>query len=342
MQHHLVPLPLRRLLPVRLALWGAPALAFSIACGAAAKPPAAPDETVIRIGAPASSAPAATQPTCDRTVPAPSDDEPYAWRGKLDLMPRIGSVKVQEVAGEVFTQIHTALLRENPSLAGMGPLIGDFFGFKLGNDFDSVAGTDAIVMVGASYTRGRAFVVSQTDLLERAFASVPRGTGTQPPVFVIEGHPRAFLQARSGQLVITPPDRAGDLMPLLQAGTLELPRMPDEGFRQVIPHPYQHRMVGIRYPKEIEELRIYARPRSDCGVDLYWEADCITKERASTAARELEEAIRGINTGVVRAFTGGLLDSPRLLIDGPNLRLRIRASYKHVVGFNEAVSALRE
>jgi hypothetical protein len=335
------------------------ACAAIFACGAQSpkteSPRAQSSGPIVHVAVgPSSAKPPADLPRCSQDVAVPSDSEPYPWIGKVDLVPQIGGVNVPDSDNEVLTILDTELARRSPPFDTAGPAIESFYRLQLTTrdvTFDPVASTNSIVFVGTWQTGARAFLQMNApdEVLTKALGEVPEvsntGVAPLPGVRFVtwRGESRAFLRAHPRELVAVPPGSAQKYAALLSRRELVNRMQPGEVFREVIPHPARHTMmVGMKYPEEIEELRISIRVRADCGAALHWEGDCGSSERATLTAKTLRERLQAVNKGLVPYATRGLLDNPNVLVAGNGIKLRLRASFGQLVAIRDAILLLRE
>ena len=130
---------------------------------------------------------------------------------------------------------------------------------------------------------------------------------------------RVFLIPRPHLAVVVPPDFANKAAAAFSRGSFAPKITPGEAARGEFKNP--HGSVSA-VPASITMMRVWAKPRSDGGADVFGEGDCPDAASATEAASALRRFIRGQNSILVQAVSRGALNGLEINADGSTVRVR--------------------
>ena len=130
---------------------------------------------------------------------------------------------------------------------------------------------------------------------------------------------RVFLIPRPHLAVVVPPDFANKAAAAFSRGSFAPKITPGEAVRGEFKNP--HGSVSA-VPASITMMRVWAKPRSDGGADVFGEGDCPDAASATEAASVLRRFIRGQNSILVQAVSRGALNGLEVNADGSTVRVR--------------------
>lgn len=239
--------------------------------------------------------------------------------------------------------VNMAAIRNHPIGRRLGPFISaipQWESFIHGNEtlVDPMRDTDWVMVYGPSlirtekdavlvhYSASDAVVDGAIDLMSKQYdKGGPFDTGV-PGVKASLGHAdnaeRVFLRASSKLLAVVPPDRAKEFAKLLKSKGAKPRINPNEAMRLIVHAPHRQISIkGLKFPTELEELRIWIVPNADGSADVFAEGTVTPDTSCPDVATFMSDVIKKSNTATIAGLftisglTGGLLDNVTIACD---------------------------
>jgi hypothetical protein len=254
----------------------------------------------------------------------------------------VGAVQADVVL--VMLVVNNEVIRTHPIGARLGPMlraIPQWDEFMAGTPINPVRDTDWLTISGPSLINTQKDVImihysAPDSTVEKAVDIVAskydQGGGYDAGVPGVKGWlghadrgQRVFLRPPQPRvLAVVPPSAAHKV-----AATLKAAKVPDhvlggkEAVRLRLSNP--HRPIPD-IPETVTELRLWAVPRADEGLDVYLDGDCADEGAASEAAEALTKTIARKNTFAVRFATNNLLGNAEVKSEGKLIKAHLVAS----------------
>ncbi len=233
--------------------------------------------------------------------------------------------------------VNMAAIRNHPIGRRLGPFLSaipQWASFIHGHEtlVDPMRDTDWVMVYGPSLIRTEkdavlvhysvpdAVVDGAIEIMSKQYdKGGPFDTGV-PGVKASLGHAdnaeRVFLRASSKLLAVVPPDRAKEFARLLKSKGAKPRINPAEAMRLIVHAPHRQISIrGLKFPTELDELRIWIVPNADGSADVFAEGTVIPAAACPDVATFMSDVIKKSNQATIAGLftisgiTGGLLDN---------------------------------
>lgn len=248
--------------------------------------------------------------------------------------------------------VNMAAIRKHPVGSRIGPLIArvpQWESFTRGNQtqVDPLRDTDWVLVYGPSliktekdavlvhYSAPDAVVDAAIDLMAQQYdkggpfdTGVP---GVKASLARADNAERVFLRASSKLLAVVPPERAKEFARLLKSKGAKPKINPLEAMRLIVHKPHRQISVpGLKFPTELEELRLWVVPNADGTADVFAEGTVVPDTSCPDVALFMNDVLKRLNTGLVQSFSAGLLNKASVECDEGVPRAHIVATQKQI------------
>lgn len=233
----------------------------------------------------------------------------------------------------VILLVNMAAIRKHPVGSQLGPLIANipqWESFIRGHEsmVDPVRDTEWIMIYGPSliHTEKDAVLVrySLSDtLVDQALEVMATGgvydtgvKGVKASIGHADNADRVFMRVGSKLLAVVPPDKAKEFAKVLSKNTAKPKINPNEAMRLIVRNPYRQISIpGLKFPTDLEELRIWIIPNADGSATIGAEGTVTSAEGCPDVATFMNEVLKKLNSGFTQMLTNNLLGAAHVTCD---------------------------
>lgn len=258
--------------------------------------------------------------------------------------------------------VNMAAIRQHPVGRRIGPLILEIPQWKSfihGNEtnVDPLRDTNWIMIYGPSliHTEKDAVLIhySASDaIVDRAIELVrehydkggPFDTGVagvKASLAHADNAERVFLRASSKLLAVVPPDKAKDFARLLKSKGAKPHIDANEAMRLIVRNPHRQIAIkGLKFPTELEELRIWIVPNADGSAVVHVEGTVNPTSACDDVGTTMSDVLKRINGPMVQLATGGLLNKVSIACEDGVPKTALSATKQQIEGLLSSVGML--
>lgn len=234
----------------------------------------------------------------------------------------------------VILLVNMAAIRKHPASTQLGRVfaaIPQWESFIRGHEsmVDPVRDTDWIMIYGPSlihtekdavlvrYSLSDALVDKALDVMATGGAYDTGVKGVKASMGHADNADRVFMRAGSKLLAVVPPDKAKDFARVLSRNSAKPRINPSEAMRLVVRNPHRQISIpGLKFPTDLEELRIWIVPNDDGSATVFAEGTVTSADGCPEVAAFMNQVFTRVNTGLVQMFTNNLLGGANVTCDG--------------------------